>query len=180
MDLASTPGVVLGCVRHRSRSHLIRAMRPKISTLAWTATAALATACASGGPGSDPVPPPAAEQSAAAPTPAANPAPDGPFFSATQVERGGDLFSDICSECHYASEMSDANFRFAWRRQSVGDLFELVSETMPESSPGGLEPGQYADVVAYILSLNGFDPGDQEMPADAAALEMHSLSSLSN
>jgi hypothetical protein len=76
--------------------------------------------------------------------------------------------------------MRDGNFRFAWRRQTVGDLFELVSETMPENNPAGLERSQYADVVAYILSLNGFPSGAEDMPADAPALETHSLARLSN
>lgn len=146
---------------------------------AWIAPVLLALACASGGGGEDRAPEPVPTSSVAAPTtPAAEPA--GAFFSVEQVERGRDVFVSVCSDCHYVSEVSDRTFRFSWRRRTVGDLFEVVSETMPDDDPGALEAGQYADVVAYILSLNGFEPGADDMPADAAALELHSLARLSN
>lgn len=147
---------------------------------AWIAPVLLALACASGGGGEDRAPEPVPTSWVAAPTPTSTVDSEAGFFSVAQVERGRDLFASICSDCHYASEVSDRTFRFSWRRRTVGDLFELVSETMPDDDPGALEAGQYADVVAYILSLNGFEPGGEEMPADAAALELHSLARLSN
>lgn len=145
-----------------------------------TSAALVLTGCASAGPGValDPDAPDAPPSAAGAEVDPGGA--DAAFFSEAQVERGERVFADICSECHYASEMSDASFRFAWRRQTVGDLFDLVAETMPESRPGSLTPDQYADVVAYILSLNGFAAGDRDMPADAAALEVHSLAALSS
>jgi hypothetical protein len=36
---------------------------------------------------------------------------------------------------------------------------------MPPDSPGLLPPETYADIVSYILEVNGFDPGDTELPA---------------
>ncbi len=157
-------------------------VRTRVSV--WSVLTLFATACASGGGSSDPAPPTVQDDAPAAPveTPDAPPPAEagGGFFSQAQVDRGSTLFSDICSECHYASEMSDRNFQFAWRRQTVGDLYELIAETMPESSPGGLAPSEYADVVAYILELNGFEAGDEDMPPDAAALEVHSLAPISN
>jgi hypothetical protein len=41
---------------------------------------------------------------------------------------------------------------------------------MPQDDPGSLTPAQYADVVAYILQINGVTPGDRELPPDAAQL----------
>jgi alcohol dehydrogenase (cytochrome c) len=57
-----------------------------------------------------------------------------------------------------------------WGGEPVGSLFEHVSTNMPQDAPGSLEPQQYADVVAYILQLNGVTPGDRELPADAEQL----------
>ena len=41
------------------------------------------------------------------------------------------------------------------------------SMTMPPSQPGSLSEEQYADVTAYILSLNGMQPGDTPLSMDS-------------
>ena len=100
------------------------------------------------------------------------------LYSEGQADRGRAVFSGVCSECHYSSEFRGRQFQFAWRRRSVGDLFDHVSETMPEDAPGSLEPGQYADVVAYILRLNGAEPGPVELLPDPSALKAYGLGTL--
>ena len=96
-------------------------------------------------------------------------------FSAAQADRGRNVFRSTCTECHYSSEFSDRQFKFKWRRRTAGDLFEMVSTQMPEDAPGSLELQQYADIVAFVLRLNGFEPGSAELPPDAAVLETISL-----
>ena len=49
---------------------------------------------------------------------------------------------------------------------------------MPEDAPGSLPPQQYVDIVAYILRMNGFEPGSTELPADAEVLKELSLAPL--
>jgi hypothetical protein len=41
---------------------------------------------------------------------------------------------------------------------------------MPNDSPGRLKSEEYADIVAYLLKLNGIPPGPDELPADAEVL----------
>ncbi len=41
---------------------------------------------------------------------------------------------------------------------------------MPPDDPGGLDPEYYADVLAYVLSLNGYPPGEADLPADPRVL----------
>ena len=41
---------------------------------------------------------------------------------------------------------------------------------MPQSNPGSLPAGQYADLVAYILSANSIVAGNEPLPSDFAAL----------
>jgi hypothetical protein len=41
----------------------------------------------------------------------------------------------------------------------------------PPEQPGKLTPQQNADVVAYILSENGFPAGAAELPSDLALLK---------
>jgi hypothetical protein len=42
---------------------------------------------------------------------------------------------------------------------------------MPPDRPGGLTDQNYADLIAYILSNNGYMPGDKELPADPNVLQ---------
>ncbi len=41
---------------------------------------------------------------------------------------------------------------------------------MPYGKPDSLAPQQYVDIVAFILSSNGYTAGTRELPTDAAAL----------
>ncbi len=120
---------------------------------------------------------------APSPTPAAQalvPTDDAPSFSAEQADRGRGVFRSSCTECHYSNEFSDRSFKFKWRRRTAGDLFGHISTSMPEDAPGSLELQQYADVVAYILRMNGFETGVGELPADKAALAAISLAPFGN
>ncbi len=119
-----------------------------------------------------------AEPAAAAPD--AAPASSALAFSTVQADRGRNVFRSTCTECHYSSEFNDRQFKFKWRRRTAGDLFEMVSTQMPEDAPGSLELEQYADIVAFVLRLNGFEPGSGELPADADALGTISLAPLGN
>jgi mono/diheme cytochrome c family protein len=101
-----------------------------------------------------------------------------PPFTESQAGRGLEVFRTVCAECHYRSDFRGSQFRFDWRRRTVGDLYGIVVETMPEEDPGGLDPQQYADVVAFILSLNGFEAGEDELVADEEALRAYSLAGL--
>ena len=47
----------------------------------------------------------------------------------------------------------------------------VVSVTMPDGDPGSLSPDEFASVLAFVLRETGYPAGDEELPADAAALE---------
>ena len=108
----------------------------------------------------------------AAPTP---PAPDPGIYAAAQAERGRSSFRDVCAECHYSSEFRDQKFKFKWGRRTVRDLYRDIVRNMPEDDPGSLPDQEYADVVAYILQLNGFPPGERELPPDEEVLAGYSM-----
>jgi hypothetical protein len=42
---------------------------------------------------------------------------------------------------------------------------------MPKIDPGSLQPNEYAQVLAYMLKLNGLPAGQKELPADVAVLK---------
>ncbi len=102
-------------------------------------------------------------------TPAARTSADSSFTDA-QAERGGQVFTRVCLECHERAEMSNPDFRLKWGGQSTFDLFKSISTTMPDSDPGSLPRGDYTDVVAYILKLNGIPAGVAELVPDSAQM----------
>ena len=41
---------------------------------------------------------------------------------------------------------------------------------MPEGDPGSLTPDEYAALVAYVFSANGYPAGDEVLPSGLALL----------
>ena len=91
-------------------------------------------------------------------------------YTSSQAERGADVYDDVCLECHTRVEFKEDAFLFAWEGSSVATLLSYLKESMPDDAPGTLPEGSYADVTAYILEMNGWEPGSQELRADDAML----------
>ena len=58
-----------------------------------------------------------------------------------------------------------------WEGQPLGILFTVMSTSMPESNPGFLSEKEYVDILAYILSLSRYAPGDTELDYQDGALD---------
>lgn len=99
-------------------------------------------------------------------------------FNAEQVARGRSLHRSQCSSCHGAEDYTGEAFAQAWKGQTVFDFMDLVRQTMPEDSPGKLPLGEYVDIVAYVLNLNGYPQGEAELPADEAVLKTIRIDSI--
>ena len=92
---------------------------------------------------------------------------DGPSFTAEQVASGKTAYNANCSVCHgdtltnntYGPPLAGEFFQENWAGQTAGDLVEKV-HTMPPSAPDSLADDVYAAMAAYILSVNGLEPGD--------------------
>jgi mono/diheme cytochrome c family protein len=92
-------------------------------------------------------------------------------FSEAQAQRGEARFKTSCSSCHQAGEFVEPVFSARWEGQSVGDLYDYISNEMPENDPGGLKPEEYASVIAFFLGQNGYPVGRDDLPADVAVLK---------
>ena len=92
-------------------------------------------------------------------------------YTAAQAARGQDTFAGQCQACHTPADYTSPAFSTAWVGKMLSELFSFVSQNMPKSDPGSLQPGEYAQVVAYLLKLNGMPDGEQELPADSVALK---------
>lgn len=96
------------------------------------------------------------------------------LFTKAQAVKGQQIFRTKCVACHGKqlqgkSGPQIAGEKFLKKAQtlnwSVGDLRNLVVQTMPRNDPGSLSSKQYSQVLAYLLSANCFQAGDQEFPA---------------
>jgi mono/diheme cytochrome c family protein len=96
-------------------------------------------------------------------------------YTAAQAAQGEELFNRECAACHQAAAYTGANFGAKWSGQTLGDIYQHISLAMPPANPGGLTPGAYASVVAFFLSRSGNPAGNQELPADPAALRAISV-----
>ena len=93
------------------------------------------------------------------------------IYSVAQADRGEQRFKVSCSSCHTPGDFAGGALADRWSGQTMGDVFDFVSNTMPENDPGGLKPEEYASVLAYILRINGYPVGAEDMPASKDALK---------
>jgi mono/diheme cytochrome c family protein len=99
-------------------------------------------------------------------------------YTAEQARRGQATYREECLKCHgenlmggeAAPAIAGADFLHKWNGKTTGDLFELMRKTMPSEDPGNLSRRQYAEIVAYILSVNEFPAGQKELESDADVL----------
>lgn len=92
------------------------------------------------------------------------------LYTEEQADRGETTFRTVCAACHLSSQFRGGAFRARWEGRTAYDLVDQLQATMPMDNPGGLSLDQYVDVTAYLLSLNRFEAGPEELPADDAGL----------
>lgn len=92
-------------------------------------------------------------------------------YTAAQAARGEQTYMNTCVSCHPPGTYTAPVFRQKWNGAPLSYLFGLVSQTMPKEEPATLEPKEYAQVVAYLLKINGAPAGKTELPADVEALK---------
>jgi mono/diheme cytochrome c family protein len=102
-------------------------------------------------------------------------------YSRAQQKRGAAIYNRECSTCHGETleggegspPLAGSAFRASYGGRTVAVLFDKIRTTMPAppEQPGKLTPEQNADVVAHILSINGFPAGDRELSTDLEELK---------
>ena len=85
---------------------------------------------------------------------------DGVFTDA-QAESGKAVYDSTCSACHRMQEYRQV--LRAFQNNSVMVLWDLLVSSMPADNPGSLADSEYTDIIAYILSEQGFPAGDQPL-----------------
>lgn len=100
-------------------------------------------------------------------------------YTEEQAVRGEQVYQDQCTFCHlddlmgdaFATPLIDDAFTLRWDGGTVGDLMIVIQVTMPADQPNTLSNEDVADVIAFLLQMNEYPTGDQELPADQEALE---------
>jgi mono/diheme cytochrome c family protein len=103
---------------------------------------------------------------------------DGVYTSA-QAVRGGVLYANNCASCHgsalgggeSAPPLTGGEFFSNWNGLTVGDLFERIRTSMPADRPGRLTREQDADILAFMLGVSQFPPGETELGRQTEVLK---------
>lgn len=77
-----------------------------------------------------------------------------------QPGRGQAVFQRVCAACHATVQFTSPGFKSGWNGRTVYELYDQIRTTMPQDNPGRLRREQYAEVVAYLLKLNGQPPAE--------------------
>jgi mono/diheme cytochrome c family protein len=91
-------------------------------------------------------------------------------YTAAQAERGQSVYRSKCASCHAPNRFTDDFFYQSFAGKPLWEMFDVISDSMPEDNPGSLKKEEYADVIAYLLQLNKFPAGEAELPTDKDAL----------
>ena len=92
-------------------------------------------------------------------------------YTFEHAERGVALYKQKCASCHAPSRFTDEDlFIKPYAGKPMWEMFEVISDSMPEDDPGGMKPEEYAAVIAQLLRMNGFPTGQTELPTSKEAL----------
>jgi mono/diheme cytochrome c family protein len=100
-------------------------------------------------------------------------------YTKTQAVRGQAVYAEECMKCHGENlgggeggpPLAGKEFLEKWNGKTAGNLFAVMRKTMPSDDPGNLSTRQYSDLVAYMLSVNGFPSGQMELDREMASLD---------
>jgi cytochrome c len=92
-------------------------------------------------------------------------------YTEEQAKRGEPVYRKECAACHgdmltggeSAPPLTGGAFLSNWDGLTMGDLFDRIRKTMPQTAPGRLTRQQNADVLAFMLSINKFPSGKTEL-----------------
>ena len=99
-------------------------------------------------------------------------------YSDGQAKRGEALYVENCAACHtpdltggeLAPPLTGPAFLARWNNKALGELFDYMRSAMPLNSPGGLDPQQNADILAFMLRKASYPVGQMDLPFQGGAL----------
>lgn len=100
-----------------------------------------------------------------------------PAFTAEQVAAGKTAYNANCAVCHgstmtngtFGTPLAGEYFKGKWSGKTVGAFF-TKSKTMPPAAPASLPNDTYANIIAYILDVNGYKATGEKLPSAGDSL----------
>lgn len=105
-------------------------------------------------------------------------------YTDAQAAQGKSTYDQSCKDCHGGrlddgefggAPLKGSYFRNRWGNGNVASLYAYMRTKMPPDRPGALSDKVYADVLSYILQVNGYPSSDKELPTDTGAQQAMSL-----
>ena len=101
------------------------------------------------------------------------------IYTEAQAKRGEALYSQYCASCHgpdlaggeMAPGLTGGEFTANWNDLSIGDLYERIRISMPQSAPGSLTRQQNSDILSYILRKMNNPVGTTELSTSTDELK---------
>ena len=93
-------------------------------------------------------------------------------YTDAQAVRGQAEYANHCASCHrddlsgYNDILKGRRFMEKYRESTLDLLFEKTKTTMPRGAPASLSDKAYVDIVSYMLKMNEFPAGAQELRVD--------------
>jgi mono/diheme cytochrome c family protein len=99
-------------------------------------------------------------------------------YTASQAARGEAAYRENCKSCHGPElegkgqnpALAGSDFASNWDGRDLGELFGKMQDTMPADRPGELSKPVNAAILAYILKVNRYPAGANDLPGDADTL----------
>ena len=93
------------------------------------------------------------------------------IYTEVQASRGEALYQEWCASCHapdlsggdVAPGLAGGEFVWNWSGLTVGQLFDRLRISMPQENPSDVTRSQKADILAFMLLVNEFPPGEHEL-----------------
>lgn len=99
-------------------------------------------------------------------------------YSEAQAQHGETLYRQNCAFCHGQNlsgtfEIAPLMGRFMpyWSGTTLDVLMDYVNTAMPLGRMGAVSRADDADIIAYILKVNGLPAGGSALGSDVAALK---------
>lgn len=100
-------------------------------------------------------------------------------YTASQASRGETAYVNSCARCHQTSlggadqspPLAGGAFLGNWNGVPLSDLQDRIRTTMPSDSVGIYDRQLVTDVMAYMLKVNGFPAGANDLPKETERLK---------
>jgi cytochrome c len=101
------------------------------------------------------------------------------IYTKAQADRAAENYAKVCANCHDPAKVPEGKkpapplvgdlFFDSWKGRTVGEMLAVIRLTMPNDGTMTLTAEEAADFTAYILQMNKFPEGKEELKNDDVA-----------